>query len=160
MQGTVHSIYISDTANGELISLDKAECIAGRGILGDRYYLGKGTFSERLADKPFKEITLIEAEEIDAFNQRQGLNLHYADFRRNIITRGIRLNDLVDTTFYIGELEIQGIKLCEPCPHLAKVLTPNVIPDMLGKAGLRASIKTSGQINTNDIIQLNSLDNT
>lgn len=152
MQGKVSSIYISTSANAELEPLKTAQLHAGKGIVGDRYYTGKGTFSEMLAGNPAKELTLIESEEIDAFNKTHGLSLSPASLRRNIITSDIRLNELVGKTFYMGDVELLGIRLCEPCPHLADILTPKVIPGLLGKAGLRASIKSNGTIKPDDII--------
>ncbi len=153
MQGRIHAIYISAFANGPLTLLRQAHLEAGRGIVGDRYYNGNGTFSELLADKPLKDLTLIEKEAVDAFNRQQGLALSYAGFRRNIITRDIRLNELVDRAFYLGNVRLRGIMLCEPCPHLASVLHEKVMPEMLGKSGLRAQILSSDRISINDIIQ-------
>ncbi len=153
MQGAVHSIFIAETANADLIELQKAELRENRGIVGDRYYNGTGTFSEMLADKPFKDLTLIEMEEILQFNLRTGLDIDARKFRRNIITTDIRLNELVDKTFFIGDIKLRGIKLCEPCGHLAEVLTPEILPDMIGRSGLRAHILSTGTIYQGDVIR-------
>lgn len=155
MQGAVHSIFIAKTANAGLIELQSAELKENQGIVGDRYYNGTGTFSEMLAGKSFKDLTLIEIEEIHQFNQRTGLNIAAKNFRRNIITQDIRLNDLVGKHFLIGDIKLHGIKLCEPCAHLAEVLSPEVLPDMMGKCGLRAQILSTGSIYKDDIIREN-----
>ncbi len=156
MQGAVHSMFIAEAANTALIELKQAELVANRGILGDRYYKGTGTFSEMLADKPFKDLTLIELEEINLFNQKTGLNIAASDFRRNIITKNVRLNELVGRDFFIGNVKLRGIRLCEPCQHLADVLTHKILPEMTGKSGLRAQILTSGNIFINDSIKESS----
>jgi len=132
--------------------LHEANFTAGQGIEGDRYFFGNGTFSEKLNGLPDREVTLIEAEEIDRFNAQQGLSLNYGDMRRNIITRGIRLNDLVDRQFRIGAVEFRGIRLCEPCAHLAELVTPQVLKGMVHRAGLRACILTDGKIRESDPI--------
>lgn len=150
MTGNIDAIYIAKTGGGSMEYLQEAELIAGEGIVGDRYYSKAGTFSKKLKDLPDREVTLIEAEEIDRFNAREGLSLNYGDMRRNIITRGIRLNDLVGREFQVGEVTLKGIRLCEPCAHLAKVVTPKVLPAMVGRAGLRACIVSGGIIKEHD----------
>ncbi len=155
MQGRIHKIFIADSANSKPISLTKAELIAGKGIKGDRYYKGTGTFSEMLAGKPLSELTLIAKERVDEFNQQFHFDFSYAEFRRNLITERIELNQLVDKTFYIGDVELLGIKLCEPCPHLAALLTPQVLPSLTGKAGLRAQILNGGTLQINQTLSFN-----
>lgn len=148
----VEAIYIARTGGGPMEQLHQASLVAGQGIEGDRYFSDTGTFSGKLAGQPDREVTLIEVEEIDRFNAEAGLSLNYGDMRRNIITRGIRLNDLVDRIFLIGPVKFRGIRLCEPCAHLAGLLTPEVLRGMVHRAGLRASIQNGGTIMTNDTI--------
>lgn len=148
----VEAIYIARTGGGPMEQLHQASLVAGQGIEGDRYFSDTGTFSGKLAGQPDLEVTLIEVEEIDRFNAEAGLSLNYGDMRRNIITRGIRLNDLVDRIFLIGPVKFRGIRLCEPCAHLAGLLTPEVLRGMVHRAGLRASIQNGGTIMTNDTI--------
>ena len=131
-----------------------ADLIAGKGIVGDRYYEDVGTFSKKLKDLPDKELTLIESEQIDQFNAAHGMKLEYGDFRRNIITSGVHLEGLIDREFTIGGTRLRGIRLCEPCVHLAEMLGPEVLSDMVHKAGLRAAIIKSGKINVNDVITI------
>ena len=152
MTAKVEAIYIARDSGMPMEYLHEATLSAGRGIEGDRYFSGTGTFSEKLAGLPDREVTLIEAEEIDRFNAQQGLSLNYGDMRRNIITRGIRLNELVDREFRIGSVEFRGIRLCEPCAHLAEMVTPQVLKGMVHRAGLRACILTDGKISERDTI--------
>ncbi len=154
MQGRIHSIFIAESANTPTVQLETARLEAGKGIIGDRYHTGTGTFSEMLADRPLKQITLIEKEAVDRFNRKHNTRLDYPELRRNIITEGIRLNPLVGKTFQLGEVTLKGIKLCEPCPHLAEVLLPEVLPGLLGSGGLRCEIITDGALYTGDIFSV------
>lgn len=148
----VEAIYIARESGGAMEYLHEAELTAGRGIAGDRYFFGMGTFSNKPTGLPDREVTLIEAEEIDRFNGQQGMSLNYGDLRRNIVTRGIRLNDLVDREFRIGAVTFRGIRLCEPCAYLAKMVSPQLLEGMVHRAGLRASILNDGKIRESDAI--------
>ena len=114
LNSKIYSIFISDKAGESMRSLKSASLIAGKGVEGDRYFNGCGTFSEQLKDNPAVELSLIEKEEIDAFNQDYKQMLNYADVRRNIVTEGVRLNELVGKTFSMGNVTRKGLRLCEP----------------------------------------------
>lgn len=153
MPGTIHSIYISECSDKEMEPISSAFLVAGRGVEGDRYFIGKGTFSKKLEGNPSVEVTLIEKEEIDKFNHEHNQNQKYGDFRRNIVTTGIQLNNLVDKEFMVGSVKLKGIRLCEPCDYLAKTVNTLVLPHMVGCCGLRAQILSGGEINGGDIIK-------
>jgi len=150
MNGIVKDILITGNAGDDLVSQESAKLESGKGLVGDRYYLSKGTFSEKLDGTPEVEVTLIEQEEISAFNASTGHCYAGKDFRRNIVTEGIRLNDLVGKSFTIGGVELKGARLCEPCTHLSAVLGPEIMQHMVHKAGLRAQIIVSGTIKVSD----------
>lgn len=150
----VVDILITDSAGKPLESQQQAELVAGQGVVGDRYFLKTGTFSEKLAGLPDAELTLIEREEIDTFNEKTKLGYSYADFRRNIVTQGVRLNDLVGKTFFVGDVELEGIRLCEPCAHLANLLSNEIMQHMVHKTGLRARVKSSGNITLQSPIRI------
>ena len=152
MEGIIETILISGSAGGEVISQSSVELEIGRGIVGDRYHLSKGTYSKKLEKTHDFEITLIEREEIDVFNQATGLNYDAGAFRRNLVTRGIRLNDLVGKEFSIGDVKFRGIRLCEPCAYLSDLLGPEFLSLMVHKAGLRAQILVNGSIEVSDSI--------
>jgi MOSC domain-containing protein YiiM len=137
-----------------MVSQDRVQAEAGRGIIGDRYHSETGTFSRKLEGLPDKEITLIEIEEIDQFNASQGLDILPGEFRRNIVTQGVRLNELIGKTFSVGHVTLKGVRLCEPCAHLAGALTPEVLPHLVTKGGLRAAIVSGGIINRGDVVEL------
>ena len=152
MQAQVIEILSTSVPGAPLVACSEAVLEAGRGLVGDRYHAGVGTFSERLAGKPDAELTLIEAEAIERFNQRAGLQLKAADFRRNIVTRGVDLNSLVGVEFRVGGALLRGLRLCEPCAHLARVANPKVLPGMVHCAGLRAQILDGATIHPGDLV--------
>jgi hypothetical protein len=149
---TVIGIYIAESANAAMKFLSTAALEAGKGIVGDRYYNARGTFSEKLADLPDFEVTLIESERIESFNKEHGFDYNHGDLRRNIVTQGIDLNTLEGKEFTVGDIRLRGVRLCEPCAHLAKVLTPKVIPALVHKAGLRAQILAGGALRIGDAV--------
>jgi len=109
-----------------------------------------GTFSEALEKNGDFEVTLIEAEEIYSFNKKTGLAYEARAFRRNLVTSGIRLNDLVGKEFFVGEARLYGVRLCEPCGYLAGLLGERIMDHMVHKAGLRAVIRQSGRVVVGD----------
>jgi len=144
MNGKVERVLICKEAGEDLYEIEKASLVPGKGIEGDRYYFKAGTFSDALAEKGDFEVTLIEQEEIEGFNVKAGLNYIPEMFRRNIVTSGVSLNELVGKQFYIGSAKLEGIRLCEPCAYLEKLLGKEVMSLMVHKAGLRAVIKNGG----------------
>lgn len=153
---SIKAIYIASGSGVPMQAIEQADLMAGQGIVGDRYYTDSGTFSGKLKDLPDKELTLIESEQIDLFNAARGFKLDYGAFRRNVVTAGVHLEDLIGRKFTIGRTTLQGIRQCEPCAHLAGLLGHAVLSDMVHKAGLRAAILTSGKISPGDAIIVHS----
>lgn len=152
MAGSIEAIFIAAEAGMPMQSVSEARLEEGQGIVGDRYYAGVGTFSEKLKGRPDSEVTLIESEQIDHFNDLYGLELDYGSPRRNVVTQGIELNKLVDVQFRVGEALLEGIRLCEPCAHLAGLITEKVLPGLVHRGGLRARIISGGVIRPADSI--------
>ncbi len=121
-----------------------ATAIAGKGLEGDRYF-GHADDSQ---------VSLIEAESIDAMANDGGLKLEYVDARRNIVTRGVALNDLLDKEFTIGGVAMRGARLSEPCQHLADLTDQKVVEGLAHKGGLKAQILTDGEIRIGDTIEI------
>src|ERR1022692_4654603 len=113
--GQLIGIYVAQRKSDELQPLDQVEAVPGRGLLGDRYFLKEGTFSNK--DGPDREVTLIEAEALEGLTREYQVTLAPAQARRNLLTRGVPLNHLVGRTFAIGPVILHGIRLCEPCGH-------------------------------------------
>ncbi len=148
-QGSVVSISIAPTEGEPTRLVDQVRAIAGRGLEGDRYCKPDGEAWE----DPGKEITLIGVEAIDAMSRESGVDLEYKDARRNIITRDVPLNDLIDKEFAVGGVRVKGIRLNEPCQHLAGLTDQKVLKGLVLRGGLRAQILNDGQIKVGDTVQ-------
>ena len=148
----VVAIFTTGEPGGSLLSVAEATLERGKGLVGDRYYNGKGTFSHQLKFSRDWEITLIESEEIERFNSLELFAFSPAEFRRNILTSGVRLNGLVDRRFSVGSAVLAGIRLCEPCAHLAKFIGPASVKSLAHRAGLRARILSGGVVRPGDRI--------
>ena len=149
--GTVESIHIASAAERPPQSVVQAMAVPGSGLDGDRYALKLGTFYKPAPDH---ELTLIEAEAIEALRRDYQVELAAGDARRNIVTRNVPLNHLVGMEFAIGDVRIRGIRLCEPCDHLQRVTGKSVIKGLLHRGGLRAQILTQGTIRVGDVISV------
>ncbi|MDH5357320.1 MAG: MOSC domain-containing protein [Gammaproteobacteria bacterium] len=152
MNGIIKDILTAEHSGDRLVSSPTATLEAGKGIVGDRYYSSQGTFSEHMQNQPDFEVSLIEQEKIDEFNAITGHHYSGHDFRRNIVTQGIQLNELVGKSFSIGNVTLKGIRLCEPCSYLSARLGSEVMDYMVHKAGLRAQIIHGGEIHISDFI--------
>ncbi len=152
-KGSVVSLQIASGEGQPMQAIEYAHAIPGRGIEGDRYYLGNGHFSKE-GIKSY-QITLIENETLIALKRDYGFELPPIDARRNIVTVGVPLNHLVWKEFYVGEVKVLGRRLCEPCFHLVK-LTGNhlALSGLLHRGGLRTQILTEGVIRPGDPIRL------
>ena len=143
-QGSVDSINITSQVGERIVSIKEVRAVAGKGLEGDRYFDHAN---------PDSQVTLIEAEAIEALAHESGVELKPGDARRNIVTRGVALNHLVEREFRVGEVTLRGIRLCEPCAHLAGLTEQKVLPGLVHRGGLRAQILNDGVIRTGDIIQ-------
>lgn len=148
--GSVVSIHIGESSQ-PLQEVAAVEAQAGLGLVGDRYHQQTGTFSKKKG--PDREITLIEAEALEAIQHEYQISMTSAEARRNVTTRGIPLNHLVGKTFRVGDVVLHGIRLCEPCGHLKK-LTGKDVDSLKHRGGLRAQIVKGGSIKQGDVITL------
>jgi hypothetical protein len=139
--GRVEALAVAPAAEAPVALVDEVAAHAGRGLEGDRYVDGRGTFSNRYARGI--DITLIEAEVLDALALTPQLA------RRNVVTRGIDLNALAGRRFRVGDVELQGQRLCEPCAHLER-LSPGTLRPLVHRGGLRADIVTDGVVRVGD----------
>ena len=143
----VLKIGITSSNNKKIKEVDKIEVLSDKGIVGDRHF--------KEYNDPFCQLSLIESENIDYYNLKYGLNIPYVDFRRNIITKGIKLNDLIGKKMLIGDVKVEGVDLCRPCRHLTEVLSQeNILKEFLRKGGLRCQILSSSSIFVGDKIKI------
>jgi MOSC domain-containing protein YiiM len=148
--GSVEAIYIAAEAESPMRSVEQVKAVAGRGLEGDRYFAGDGTFFQDR--KHGQDITLIEDEAIEGL-ARDGIELGPGEARRNVVTRGIGLNDLVGRRFTVGEVECLGQRLCDPCAHLQRLTRPGVLKGLAKRGGLRADIVRGGRIGVGDEVR-------
>ena len=139
--GVVEAILTAPDAEQPLRRREAVEAVAGRGLRGDRYFDGRGTFS---GPGRGYELTLVEAERLDA------LDLPWEEARRNIVTSGLSLSGLVGHRFTIGEVVCVGRRLAEPCAHLERLTRPGLLRPLVHRAGLRADILAGGTISVGD----------
>ena len=143
----VYKLGITSKNNQEIKDIDFVEVISNQGVVGDRHF--------NKYNDPYNQLSLIESENIDYYNMKFGLNIPYLDFRRNIVTKGIQLNELVGKIFFIGKAKMEGIDLCRPCRHLEETLNQdNIIKEFLRKGGLRCQVLSSSIIKINDEIKI------
>jgi MOSC domain-containing protein YiiM len=124
-----------------LATVDSVRAVAGQGLEGDRHFRPNGA-------KPGQALTLIEAEALE------DVGLTGAESRRQVVVRGVRLNDLVGKRFTVGGVECVGVELCEPCLHLQSLTRPGIIDELVHRAGLNADVLTDGTIAVGDAVDV------
>lgn len=152
--GKLQAIFVSAESTQPLVSVAEVDAVAGRGLSGDRYFLGTGTFTK--PDEPDRQVTLIEAEALAAIAAESNLPLAPGASRRNLVTTGVPLNHLVGETFRVGDALMRGIRLCEPCSHLEKLTQKGVAAALHHRGGLRAEILRGGKLRPGDAVELAS----
>jgi|SRR5215211_5274404 len=148
--GRVEGIYLAPESGAPTAPVKEVQAIAGQGLAGDRKFRDRVLASKQ--DEPGRDLTLIEAEAIEGLAEA-GIELGPGEARRQVVTRGIGLNDLVDRRFAVGESECVGIELCEPCSHLEGLTRPGVMRGLVHRGGLRADILVGGTIRVGDEIR-------
>ena len=133
----MHVVEINIGSNEALLPAEAVAAVAGKGLRGDRHFCADGA-------APGEALTLIEAEALE------DVGLTGAQSRRQVVVRGVRLNDLVGRRFRVGDVECAGVELCEPCLHLQQLTRPGIIKDLIHRGGLNADILTDGQIRVGD----------
>ena len=143
----VFKIGITKINNQIIDNVEYIDVIKDKGIVGDRHF--------QEFNDPYNQLSLIESENIDYYNNKYKLKIPHLDFRRNIVTKGIELNNLIGKKIQIGDVFVEGIDLCRPCKHLSEKLNQNnIIKEFLRRGGLRCRILSSSIININDEIKV------
>ena len=140
-------IGITELNNKEITEVSTIDLIAGKGIIGDRHF--------KDYNDPYNQLSIIESESIDEYNEKYNLNIPHLDFRRNIVTKGIKLNDLINKKIIIGDVQLDVIDLCRPCRHLSeKLQKDDIIKEFLRKGGIRCQILNDGRISVGDEMKI------
>ena len=159
-EGTVVSLHIASTAGAPMETVSEVRALPGRGLEGDRYFLGTGVYSAK-PSYGGREVTLIELEAIEALldgvvnaaGHRLGIKLAPGAARRNVVTSGVALNHLVNREFTVGPVRMIGTRLCEPCKYLESLTESGVMGGLVHRGGLRAQILSEGIIRAGDIVR-------
>ena len=141
MSGIVEGIYTAPKRGAQTEPRERVRAVPGHGLEGDRHF-----------ERPNHDLTLIEAEAVESLAER-GIELALGDARRNVVTRGIELNDLVGRRFTVGGIECEGEELCHPCNHLQKLTQPGVLKGLANRGGLCARVLDEGEIAVGDSVR-------
>ena len=143
----VYKLGITNKNNQKINEVNSIDVLINQGVVGDRHF--------KEFNDPYNQLSLIESENIDYYNIKYGLKISYLEFRRNIVTKGIQLNDLVGKKILVGNVEVEGIDLCRPCRHLTEVLgQDNILKEFLKRGGLRCQVLSSASIKIGDKIKV------
>ena len=141
MSGRVESIHVVAEKGGPPAARERVNVVAGRGIEGDRKFDSN------------HDLTLVEAEALEGLTEDTGIELGPGESRRQVMTRGVSLNELVGKRFRVGELECVGEELCEPCDHLQSLTKPGVLRGLVHRGGLCAEVLSGGEIAVGDSVE-------
>jgi MOSC domain-containing protein YiiM len=147
---TLVGIFVSPSRRERLVAVPEVRALSGRGLEGDRYFSGVGSFSRWPGSG--RAVSLIEEEAVDAVAAEHGIDLSGGRSRRNLVTRGARLLDLDGRTFRIGTAVFRGVRPCAPCQYLERLTGPGTFNALKGRGGLRADVLEDGIIRLGDEI--------
>jgi MOSC domain-containing protein YiiM len=145
LRGAVESIHIAAEKAAPTRPVERVRVVAGKGIEGDRKFAPDGH-----ARGEGRDLTLIEAEAIEGLREDTGIEIGPGDARRNVVTRGIDLNELLGKRIRVGEVEGVGVELCEPCRHMEELTKPGVLRGLVHRGGLRVDVDKGGEIAVGD----------
>ena len=153
-KGSVVNLYIAPEPAGPMISAAQVRAFADRGLEGDRFFRD----SWAAAKRPDKAVSLIEEEVLEMAAAEHQVTIAGEKTRRNILTRGVPLIELLDRDFMVGNVVMRGIRLFEPCGHLEKVShISGIFRALVNRSGLKAAILSDGVIHRGDAVKLHSL---
>lgn len=151
--GTLQALYTAPAAGAPMTAVDAAIVHPDRGIEGDRYFAGVGSFSRWPGEG--RAISIIEQEVIDSLRDERGFDLGEGRHRRNLVTRGVRLGELNGRTFRIGTAVFRGARECAPCRYLERRVAPGLYDALRGgRGGLRVDVLEAGAFRVGDAIEL------
>ena len=149
--GIVVALFTVDRRAAPMKKVDQLYALAGRGIKGDRYFLGTGTYSK--IPEPGRQVTLIKSEVLESLKNKLEINVKPEESRRNILTQGIEINDLIGTEFYVGTVRLRAHRITQPCLYLENLLDqPGLYKELWDNGGISCEILSDGVIKERDII--------
>lgn len=151
LRGVVELLAVARVAGAPMQLVPSVRALAGRGLEGDRYADGTGTFSSRGARRPGFDLTLIAAEVVEELTAHDAA-LDFAGTRRNVLTRGVDVNALVGRDFTIDGVRCRGLRLAEPCAHLERIAGPGLLRPLIHRGGVRVDIVSEGDLRVGSTI--------
>jgi nicotinamidase-related amidase len=149
--GRVEAIFVTPEGSAPMERRAEVRAVPGRGLEGDRYFTGTGTWWR--ADRTGQELTLVEAEAIERLRDA-GMPMDLGGTRRNVVTRGISLDALLGRRFRLGDVELVAVRPCDPCGHMEKLSgVGGVRAGLEGRGGIRAEVLTEGTIREGDTVR-------
>ncbi|WP_254765919.1 MOSC domain-containing protein [Salinilacihabitans rarus] len=153
-RGTIEGIFVAPDAGEPMERVESVEAVAGRGLRGDRYFDERGLYDRREDLPPGADVTLIEVEALEAARRDEETALDPADTRRNLLTRDVPLNHLVDREFRAGDATLVGDRLCEPCSYMQSLAgVDGAVSALVHRGGLEATIVESGTVAAGDAVE-------
>lgn len=146
-QARVDAIYIGPEDEGPMHKVPAVEAVAGRGLRGDRY------FQPADGGDPTEEVTLVALEGIEAAAAESGLDITPEDTRRNLVTFGVELDELIGKRFVVGEVELEGLEPNPPCRHLVQITGKDLLKPLIERGGIRARIHKGGTVHEGDALR-------
>jgi MOSC domain-containing protein YiiM len=151
-QMLVHSIHITGEPEAPMTPVEQVLAVPARGLEGDRYFHGRGSFSRWPGEG--RDVTFIELEAVEAILRDHGVDLRDGRSRRNIVTSGGSLAALNGRVFRVGGAVVWGARECAPCRHLERLLSAELMEPMKGRGGLRGNVREGGVIRVGDVIEV------
>ena len=149
--GSVIAIFTVDRMKAPMQQVGQINAIAGKGLEGDRYFLGTGTYSKK--PKPDRQVTLIQSEILESLKTKFDITVKPDESRRNILTKGIEINDLIGTEFFVGPVRLKAHRLTRPCLYLENLLNqPGLYNELWENGGISCEILSGGVITAGDVI--------
>ena len=149
--GTVVALFTVDRMSAPMKKMEQLNALAGRGIEGDRYLLGAGTYSKK--PEPGRQVTLIKSEILDWLKKEFDITVKPEECRRNVVTRDVEINELIGTEFFVGEVRLRAHRITQPCIYLENLLSqPGLYQALWDNGGISCEIMTDGVIKEGDII--------
>ncbi len=150
---TLHAIIIGKKAKEPLQYVDSVRAVHGKGLEGDRYFYGQGTFNKPQLSQDVREVTILPYETLSECNRRLDSSLDFLDLRRNLIIKNFDASLLEDKEFTIGTAKFRIVRTCPPCRYLSRLLNEDIMKGLKYIGGHRAVILESGMISVgNEVI--------
>jgi len=149
--GSVVALFVVDRMSDPMKKVEQVNALAGKGLEGDRYMLGTGTYSKK--PQPGRQVTLIKSEMLELLKDKFDITVKPEGSRRNVLTKGVEINDLIGTEFYVGTVLLRAHRITQPCLYLEKLLDqPGLYKELWDNGGISCEILTDGIIKEGDII--------